>query len=207
MQMKRQLACAAVTLTVLFVAGIGLHSQQISATRPNAKQPEAFVRDFYRLVVALHPVSIPDKAEMKVFAPYLSKELRNKIDVARACSDDWDRQHPAPPILKPPFGWLESGLFSGGNEKASPRLFHVERTQLEKDGSFRVYVRLTWGLHERPWIWHVAAIVVRDKSGFVIDDVIYLKDEPYDIEMRLSEALAEGCNGPRWVGDSDKAVN
>jgi hypothetical protein len=207
--MKRLLACASVALTLLFVSGISLHSQQVSAAQssPQAKQPETFVRNFYRLVVARHPVSIPDKTEMKVFAPYLSKELRNKIDVALACSDDWNRQHPAPPVLKPPFDWLESGLFSGGNEKASPRLFHIERTQFEKDGSFRVYVRLTWGLREKPWIWHVAAIVVRERGRFVIDDVVYLKDEPEDIEMRLSEALADGCNGPHWIGDPDRGVN
>ena len=207
--MKRRLTSAFVTLTLLFVAGTSLHSQHASATQssPEAKQPEAFVRRFYRLVVAHHPVSIPDKTEMKVFAPYLSKGLRNKINLAVACAEDWNRQHPAPPVLKPPFDWLESGLFSGGNEKASPRLFHVERTQIEKDGSFRVYVRLTWGTDERPWIWHVAAIVVREKGGFVIDDVVYLKDEPEDIEMRLSEALADGCSGPHWIGDTDRAVN
>jgi hypothetical protein len=79
--------------------GIGLHFQQVSATqsRPKVEQPEVFVGNFYRLVLARHPVSIPGKAEMKVFAPYLSNELLNKIDVALACSDDWDRQHPAPP--------------------------------------------------------------------------------------------------------------
>ena len=201
--MKRLLACASVALTHLFVSGISLCSQQVSGTQfsPKAKQPEAFVRSFYRLVVARHPVSIPDKKEMKVFAPYLSKELREKIESARACSDDWSRQYPAPPVLKPPFDWLESGLFSGGNEKASPRLFHVERTEFEKDASFRVYVRLTWGMDEKPWTWHIAAIVVRERIGFVIDDVVYLKDEPDDIEMRLSEALADGCNGPHWIGN------
>jgi hypothetical protein len=88
--MKRLLACAVMALTVQFVPGIGLHSQQVSATqsRPKAEQPEAFVRNFYRLVLARHPVSIPDKAEMKVFAPYLSNELLHKIDVALACSDE-----------------------------------------------------------------------------------------------------------------------
>jgi hypothetical protein len=204
--MKRQLACAIVAVTILFGPDIRLHSQEVleSRSRINKGRAQAFVRSFYQLVVAHHPVAIPDSAEMKVFTPYLSRALQNRIDLARACSADWDRQHPAPPILKPPFGWLESGLFSGGDEKTSPRLYHVESTQLEKDGSFRVQVRLTWGLAERPWTWHVVALVAREDDRFAIDDVIYLKEEPEDTDWRLSDALAEGCDGPRWIGDRDK---
>src|SRR4051794_30339973 len=170
--MKRRLPCAIAVLVVFLALDTGLHSQQVkkSQSRMNTIGPEAFVRSFYKLVVAHHPVAIPNDAKMKVFSPYLSKSLLNKIDMARACSADWDRQHPAPPILKPPFGWLESGLFSGGNEKVSPRLSHVERTELGKDGSAHVYVRLTWGSPKRPWIWQVAAIVVREDGRLAIDD-------------------------------------
>lgn len=203
--MKRLLACAVAAMAFLFVPDVVLHPQQVSKTQSpgRATQPEAFVGSFYHLVVARHPVSIPDDSEMKVFAPFLSEALMNRIHLARACSVDWERQNPPPPILKPPFSWLESGLFSGANEKASPRLYHVERTQLEKNGSFSVYVRLTYGSPEKPWIWHVAAIVIMKNGRFAIDDVIYLKDEADDTEWRLSESLAEGCDGTRWVGYSD----
>jgi hypothetical protein len=51
-----------------------------------------------------------------------------------------------------------------------------------------------------PLVWHAAAIVVRESDHFVLDDVIYLKDENRDIESRLSEYLSAGCDGPRWVG-------
>jgi hypothetical protein len=141
---------------------------------------------------------------MKIFAPYLSKALLHRIDVAVACAADYDRQYPDP-NLKPTFAWLEAGLFSGGDERASPRAFHIERTESEKDGSFRVYVRLTWGEPpERPEIWRVAAIVVKENSHFVIDDVIYLKDETrQEVDSRLSEVLSAGCDGPRWVGHGD----
>jgi hypothetical protein len=113
------------------------------------KRPEAVVRSLYREVVARHPVGIPRDADMKILALYLSKTLRHRIDLAVACSADWDRQHPDP-NLKPEIAWLEFGFFRGRNEKASPRAFHVERTQSEKDGSFRVYVRLTWGRPRSP---------------------------------------------------------
>ena len=168
------------------------------------KQPEALVRSLYHEVVAHHPIGIPEGADMKIFAPYLSKTLLHRIDLAVACGKDWDRQFPNP-HLKPPFAWLESGLFSGDDEQAEPRAFHIERTQSEKDGSFRVHVRLTWGAPaEKPWIWRVAAIVLRENGHYVLDDIIYLKDDNREVESRLSEYLSAGCDGPRWVGYGER---
>jgi hypothetical protein len=157
------------------------------------------VQSLYREVVARHPVGIPTGADMKIFSPYLSKALLHRIELAIACSADWDRENPDP-NLKPDFPWLESGLFSGDDERTEPRTFHVERIQQEKDGSFRVYVRLAWGDPGKLWIWRVAAVVVRENGRFVVDDVIYLKDKDRDDESRLSEYLSSGCDGGRWVG-------
>ena len=167
------------------------------------KQAEAMVRGLYREVVARHPVGIPADSDMKIFAPYLSKALLHRIDLAIACSKDEARQQPDP-HLKPAIAWLEAGLFSGDDEQASPRTFHIEGAQPQKDGSFRVTVRLTWGAPASPWIWRVAPIVVRENDRFVVDDVIYLKDENRDVDSRLSEYLSAGCDGPRWVGHGDQ---
>ena len=169
-----------------------------SAERP----PDAVVRELYRKVVARHPVGIPRDAEMRDFAAYLSEQLIRGIDIALACAADWDRQYPDP-NLKPPFAWLEAGLFSGDDEQASPRAFDIEGTQSENDGSFRVYVRLTWGAPASPWIWRVAAIMVLEGGHFVVDDLIYLRDENRDVDSRLSEYLSAGCDGSRWVGYVD----
>ena len=136
---------------------------------------------------------------MKAFAPFLSKSLLHRIELARGCEDDYYRRHQNR-NLKPPIDWLEFGLFTGGNEKVSPRTFAIERTQSEKDGSFRMNVRLTWGMSSKPWIWRVAAIVVQENGHFVIADVIFLKEEAGDVESRLSEILKAGCSGSRWVG-------
>jgi hypothetical protein len=47
----------------------------------------------------------------------------------------------------------------------------------------------------------VVAVVVQENGHFVVDDVVFLKDENVDdVESRLSGTLASGCNGPRWVG-------
>jgi len=172
--------------------------QSTPANLPN--QPDALVRSLYTEVVAHHPIGIPRGEEMKILAPYLSKALLHRIDVAVDCAADYDRQYPDP-SLKPPFAWLEAGLFSGDDEQAEPRAFQIEKTQSQDDGSFRVYVRLTWGTPpEKPYVWQVAAVVVREDAHFVLDDVIYLKDQGRETEARLSEYLSAGCDGPRWVG-------
>ena len=71
--------------------------------------------------------------------------------------------------MKPEMPWLEAGLFSGDNERAGPGTFQIARTESEKAGTFLVYVKLTGGdPPEKPWVWQVAAIVVRENGHFVI---------------------------------------
>lgn len=166
---------------------------------------EALVRSLYHQVVTRHPIGIPDGEDKVVFMPYLSQKLLHKIDLFRACDADWLRQNPDP-NLKPPFGVFESGMFSGGDERSEPRAFQIESTQAAKDGSHRVYVKLTWGTPPvRPWmVWRVAVIVVREKNKFVVDDVIYLKDKDHTVEWSLSKSLSYQCDGPRWVGGDDQ---
>jgi hypothetical protein len=106
------------------------------------KQPAALVSSLYAQVAALHPVGVTKGADMKVFAPYLSKALLHRIDLTAACEADWFRQYPETD-MKPGLGWLELGLFSGDQEMTAPSAFHIERAQAEKDGSIRVYVKLT----------------------------------------------------------------
>jgi hypothetical protein len=175
-----------------------LQSQQ--ANPPS--QAETQVREVYQQVVSRPVAGIPNLERMKSFAPYLSKSLLYRIAQARACGDDWYRLNPNGDI-KPPFAWLEFGLFSGANDRTGPRTFEIEKTQLVKDVFFRVYVRLTGGIPpEKPWIWRVALIVLQEDGHSVIDDVIYLKDKDVNTEWSLSDVLARGCDGSRWVGYS-----
>jgi hypothetical protein len=121
--------------------------------------------------------------------------------LANACDADWRRQN-RDPGAKPP--GLEDGLFTGDDLRAEPSAFDIEETQSEKDGSFRVYVRLK---REDPPedtdIWRVAAILVRENGRFAVDDVIWLRDNPQDVEVRLSEYLTGGCDGSHWVDYAD----
>lgn len=169
-------------------------------SQPASRQPKALIQSLYQQVVVRHPIGIPKGADMKIFAPYLSKALLHRIDLATACGADWYRQNPNPQ-LKPAYGWLELGLFSGNDEEATPSSFVVERAQPKKDGSIRVYVKLTYEEPgERPWIWHVAPIVLRANGQYVVDDVVFFEQGEGSAEARLSAFLSEGCAGPRWVG-------
>lgn len=164
---------------------------------------EVVVRNLYHDVIARHPVGIPYGANMRILAPYLSTSLIHRIDSAQACSRDWMRQNQGR-VLKAPFAWGEAGLFSGGDEKASPGSFRIERTEAEKDGSFRVDVELMYKPSDGPGVWHVEAVVVREGGHLAVDDVIFLKNKGSGSqapgESRLSELLSQGCDGPRWVG-------
>jgi hypothetical protein len=170
-------------------------------------QPEALVRSLYQQVVARTPGGIPSGADWKIFAPYMSKTLLHRIDVFNACVADYFRQH-SDPNVKAPFGVFESGIFSGADERTGPRTFHIERTESEKDGSFRVDVKLTYGPSDGPGSWHVAPLLVRENGRLVVDDVVFIKDElpiyPPGVDWRLSQSLSSGCDGPHFVGYHDE---
>jgi hypothetical protein len=192
-----------ISLLLATTAALG-HLAQQSKPPSVSTEPGAVVHRLYNEVVARHPVGIPKDADMKILAPYLSKALLHRIDLARGCEDDYYRRH-LNPNLKPQIEWLEFGFFTGGMENAAPGAFHVLATESEKNGSFRVYVELIiiYGLpaNPEPSVWYVAPIVVRENGQFVVDDVIFLKNySTLENEFRLSEVLGAGCNGPRWVG-------
>jgi hypothetical protein len=184
-------------------------AQTEQQSRPGSlpQQPAALVQSLYGQVVARHPSGLPHGADMDVFAPYLSKRLLHRIDLASACWRDWTRQDQERMLMKDqipekaPFGWAESGLFSGSAERTEPDAFVIERTGSEKDGSIRVYVRLTLS-SPPPETWEVAAVLVREDGHFAVDDVIYMDDKGHDNGWRLSKLLSHGCDGSHWVGFS-----
>lgn len=179
----------------------GQGASQSRASAPSS-QPATLVNSLYQQVVARRPLGIPSGANMKAFAPYLSKALRHRFDLNNACFVDWRKQNPDP-SLKPPVGLIENGIFSGANEEAEPQAFHIERTESEKDGSSRVYVRLTVGdPPNKPLVWYVAAVVVSEDGRPAVDDVLYLTGKNGEVESRLSKDLSAGCDGARWVGDA-----
>jgi len=192
----------------------------VSTSAVPEPQPDALVRQLYRIVVARHPLGIPADADKAAIWPLLSKRLIREFETAKACQDDWFSQHAGdtrpgnaahPPVtLKPDFAWLEHGLFSGEEDQAAPSAVAVQRTESQNDGAFRVYVRFTYKeafeTHGRPpnpantFHWR-GVVIVRSQDGrFAVDDVLLFKVHSMEIESRLSHELTLGCDGPRWVG-------
>jgi len=189
-------------ILLLFTTSLAFGQAAGSKPAISARSEAAeLVRKLYKVVVDQHPMGIG--GAVPLFGPYLSKAMLHRIDINDACQKDWDRQYPDKLNNKPPF--VEFGLFTGGNERERPNAFHIDKVQAKKDGSFFVYVTLALtDIPDDLFIWRVAAIVVREKDHFVVDDVIWLKEYPQDVDVRLSKYLTSGCNGPRWVGDNDK---
>ena len=189
--------------------------QLASFVSPNALAedlPDTVVQELYQQVVARKPLGIPRGADKVAIWPFLSKRLIQKLDEAQVCTDDYYRQM-IDKSSKPGFAWLESGLFSGANEEAIPSAAVVERTKPRKDGSFHVYVRLTYKesfeTYDRPpnpantFQWRVVAVVLSQGGRFVVDDVLLFEDDSTRIASRLTHSFT-GCDGTHWTGDKTK---
>jgi hypothetical protein len=190
--------------------------------------PEATVRALYKEVVARQPLGISTYPHfLTVFGPYLSERLVRHIKLDRLCEQDWLRRThggyaPAPPgppgppgppeIMKPPFAWLELGLFSGDVEQAEPASFQIKRVVHARGGATYVHVRMAeWGIakdggsappskHPPEETWEVAVRVVNEHGRSVVDDVVYLKGKYVDFQSTMSGELVMGCRGGTWVG-------
>ena len=169
----------------------------------SAKSPDSVVHALYGLVVVRHPLGIPKGADKEAIWPLLSKKLRGKLETVQACESDYFHQH-GRDTSKPEFGWLESGIFSGANERGLPAKAVVEQTERQQDGSTWVYVRLAYNNPQSSdsvsiYQWMVAAKVVSERGQFVVDDVLIFQDDSDEIQSRLSDSFV-GCDGPRWRG-------
>jgi len=176
------------------------------------------VQSLYELVVARQPVGISTYGNhfLTYFSPYLSQRLIHQIKLDRLCERDWFRQTHGRDehgdVVKPPYAWLELGLFSGAVEQSGPARFRITRSEPREDGSKSVYVSLAeWGLDARGNLappndrppeerWDVAVRVVTEGGNPRVDDVVYLKGKYVDFESSLLGYLKMGCRGSRWVG-------
>lgn len=59
-----------------------------------------------------------------------------------------------------------------------------------------MYVKLTLGdPADKPLVWYVGVVVVRENGRPVVDDVLYLKNKDGEVKSRLSKDLSSGCDG------------
>jgi len=173
-----------------------------------SETPGAMIRSLYRLDVSRRPFGIDSPHFLKLFAPYLSERLIQRIKSDRLCENDWWRRtrglYRGNP-WKAPFAWQELGLFSGYDD-GEPAAFQIERSEPQEDGSILFYLRfrareLTYspdlpnGPPEKPYFWEAAVPVVRERGRPVVDDVIYT-----GLKSDLSHVINANCRGSHWDG-------
>jgi hypothetical protein len=192
------------------------------AAEPPAVGATSVVHRFYATVIKHHPIGIPTGAAKDALWPLLSRRLVRRLDLLQACEDDYFRRNqrllnpepragdPYPPaILKPAIGWLEYGLFSGGNENALPAEISVRGVDAVGRDTFRVRVQFTYRdtfeTYGRPpdesntFQWPGVVVVVRAQNGYRIDDYLPVDAESGKTSTPLSEDFPE-CKSGRWVG-------
>lgn len=168
------------------------------------------VQKLYSEIVAHHPIGMTAGAEMAAIRPYLSKRLSEQLQTARACQEDYSRQHPTTSGTSKP-RWLTSGLFSGEGKHASPIDAVVERKEKQNDGSYLVYVDLEpvealidLGHGRRAfhggYTWQVKTHVISENGQFVVDDVRIFDHFPAEGPSHLLSDSFTGCAGSHWTG-------
>lgn len=190
------------------------HGAAQSRTAAKNDRPEDVVHRLYRQVIRRQPLGLPTGLFKKSIWPLISKRLIHQLETAQLCGLDearqlqqeeetQRRQHPDQArhiFLKPEVAWLEFGLFSGGNEEASPPTATVEKAVPQPDGSYQVLTKLTFKPLSATYRRFIAAIVTLEGGNYVVDDVVFFRENSTHVELRLSDLLSEGCDGPKWVG-------
>jgi hypothetical protein len=169
------------------------------------------VGELYGEIVARHPFGIPTGAKMTAIRPFLSKRLLELLQTAKACEDDYSRQHHPTAGDNPKPAWLKAGLFSGEGYRALPASAWPVREGPQKDGSFLVYVNLfaqsidlgnglKGGSGSPGGAWRVAAKVISQDGQFVVDDIRLFDGSSADGPSHLLSESFAGCDGPHWIG-------
>jgi hypothetical protein len=170
------------------------------------------VRAFYDQIIRFHPIGIPRGEARSALWPLLSARLARRLDALQACEDDYYRLNKKKlesGQLKPSIGWIESGLFSGGNEQALPAEAAIIKIQPAGAGRFRAYLQFTYRdtleTYGRPtddsntFRWTGIALVASEGNRYVVDDYIPIDLDSGKPLAPLSEGFPE-CRGSRWIG-------
>jgi hypothetical protein len=81
-----------VLLLLTTISAIAQSTPKVQATG-SINAVKTMVDALYHSVAIHHPYSLLDGPDAKMFSPYLSESLSQKIQSARDCSRDWFRQN------------------------------------------------------------------------------------------------------------------
>jgi hypothetical protein len=166
--------------------------------------PEVVVRKLYRYIVAHRPLGIPAGKDRRALWPLMTKRLVAILETGAACEEDYYRQH-RNDDGKPEFAWLETGLFSGSNERAMPVQVTVVGRKSIAPQQFKLVLRFkyrdTFDTYGRPpddsntFTWRGTVLVDCSADSCAVDDFIPSEGLP------LSKSFV-GCKGQQWVGET-----
>lgn len=164
--------------------------------------PSTVVSRLYRQVIATHPLGIPEGSDLESIKPFISDRMLRKLIDVKACEKSYYLSHEHD-TGKPPFAWLERGIFSGEYELALPAKATVLESELQKNGSYIVYLQLDSVPIEKNdtthSTWDVELSVISERGEFVVDDV-YLSDNRSSQRRMSLYGSFPGCNGLVWSG-------
>jgi hypothetical protein len=181
-------------LLFLWIGVANCHAQE--------SNPSAVVSHLYRQVIATHPLGIPEGSDLESVKPFISTRMLRKLIDVKACEKSFylSHEHDAG---KPPFVWLEKGVFSGENELALPTRATVVKIEPQKNGSYIVHVQLEYIPIEKKenthFKWDVEVSVISERSRFAVDDV-YLSGNGSSRERISLYGSFPGCDGLSWNG-------
>lgn len=135
----------------------------LCGARAAAQQtPREVAKGFYALVVSEDPSGLPDDAEMRLFRPYLSRDLRTLFARARTVQARAAREHPdeKPPLVE---GCLFSCAFEG------PKRFSVGRPKVSGRFAY-VAIRQDAGPGENAE-WTDTLVLVKEGGRWLVWDV------------------------------------
>jgi hypothetical protein len=153
---------------------------------PEARQA---VSDFYKTYIELHPSGVPDGEVQKRLAPLVSARLATLLKQADAAEQSYYRttRGEAPPLVE---GDIFTSLFEGASS------FELGSCSIKADaGSCELRFSYIDPAKRATQQWRDRALIVRDASGWRLDDVEYGGNWEFMHKGSLSGLLEQVIRG------------
>jgi hypothetical protein len=170
---------AVLVSVVLVISGPSVEAQERSG------DPVDFVRKFYDVYPDKLSGGLPAGEELDWISAFITDRLYDRFRETLEYQQDWIKRNPDDPpyYLKPPFA---DGVHFTGVPDAIES-FRVLDAELQTPGTWHVRVRFWIDLDSDGWD---ALVVVRaQRSGYAIDDVIFLPTELGETEWCIFDSL------------------
>lgn len=154
-----------------------------TAASANAVDPaiKKAADDFYAVYVKLSPGGVPNAEGMAKLTPLISPALKTLLEDAAKVEDEHTKatNNEEPPYLE---GDIFTSTFEGANE------FKVGGCKMTPTGG-ECTVALTYDPKGKPVTWSDTVVLVADKTGVRVDDIVYGGNWDFGNKGKLSDTL------------------